>query len=175
MAERPKWFDQRATVHADMLTDETYRKKQEAVRYALQLERDLAAVTAERDRLRVQAIITTEWIENSGVDSTSLHFQLRAALTPPAEQRASDLTTQDGLVQSLTEVRDSLKAGDAEQPAPVTKACPKPTPDDIEFVVDHVGMGTGAWDMVNPAEIVEGAWLRLRSIDGSVRTGQEGG
>lgn len=38
-----------------------------------------------------------------------------------------------------------------------------PSEDDVEAIEEEVGMGSGAWDMVDPIKIVAAAWKRLES------------
>ena len=41
------------------------------------------------------------------------------------------------------------------------------TPEDVEAVEDELGMGAGAWDMVDPASIIAAAWNLLKNKKGS--------
>lgn len=39
------------------------------------------------------------------------------------------------------------------------KSCNAPNAQDVEDVEDEVGIGSGAWDMVDPEEILKAAWF----------------
>lgn len=53
---------------------------------------------------------------------------------------------------------DALRAKVRELEAIVEKLSKQPTPADVEAVEEEIGMGSGAWDMIEPRSILKAAW-----------------